>query len=44
MECAEVLDDYFKDITIVEEDVNETVGWDCIEHLPGLWDEVLDTA
>jgi len=44
MERAKVLDDYFEDITIVEEDVDETVGWERIEDLPGLWDKVLDTA
>ena len=44
MERAEVLDDYFEDITIVEEDVDETVGWERIADLLGLWDKVLDTA
>lgn len=44
MERAEVLDEYFEDITIVEEDVDETDGWEHIEDLPGLWDRVIDTA
>ena len=41
MERAEVLDDYFEEITIVEEDVDETAGWRCINELPELWDRVL---
>lgn len=44
MERAEVLDDYFQVITVVEESVDETEGWERIEDLPGLWDQVLDTA
>lgn len=44
MERAEVLDDYFKEITIVEKDVNEAAGWQKINDLPGLWDQVLDKA
>jgi len=42
MERAEVLDDYFTEITIVEEDVNEAAGWERIKSLPGLWERVLD--
>ncbi len=41
MERAEVLDDYFEEITIVEEDVDETAGWRRINELPELWDRVL---
>lgn len=44
MERAEVLDDYFEGITVVEEDVNETAGWQRIDDLPGLWERVLDNA
>lgn len=44
MERAEVLDDYFEDITIVEEDVDEAAGWQRIDDLPGLWDRVLGEA
>ncbi|WP_423750948.1 hypothetical protein [Salinirarus marinus] len=44
MERAEVLDDYFEEITVVEEDVDETVGWQRIDNLPGLWEQVLDEA
>ena len=42
MERAEVLDDYFEEITIVEEDVDESTGWQQIDDLPGLWEQVLD--
>ncbi|AGB39837.1 hypothetical protein Natoc_4128 (plasmid) [Natronococcus occultus SP4] len=42
MERTEVLDDYFEDITIVEEDVEETAGWQQISDFPGLWKQVLD--
>jgi len=41
MERAEVLDDYFAEITVVEEDVDEAAGWDRIDGLPGLWERVL---
>ena len=44
MERAEVLDDYFDDITIVEEDVDEATGWQRIDDLPALWEQVLDDA
>ena len=44
MERAEVLDGYFDDITIVEEDVDEAAGWKRINDLPGLWEQVLDEA
>ncbi|MCQ4335019.1 hypothetical protein KM295_16340 [Natronomonas sp. F2-12] len=44
MERAEVLDDYFEEITIVEEDVDEAAGWRQIDDLPGLWAQVLDEA
>ena len=42
MERAEVLDDYFEDISIVEEDVDEKTGWKRIDDFPGLWEQVLD--
>lgn len=42
MERAEVLDDYFEDITVVEEDVDEADGWERIDDEPGLWERVLD--
>jgi hypothetical protein len=38
MERTEVLDDYFEEITIVEEDIDETAGWQRIEDLPRLWE------
>lgn len=44
MERAEVLDEYFEDITIVEEDVDEAAGWQRIDDLPGLWERLLDEA
>ena len=44
MERTEVLDDYFEDITIVEEDVDETTGWQQIDDFPGLWKRALDDA
>lgn len=44
MERAEVLDDYFEEITVIEEDVDETKGWQQIDDLPGLWEQVLDEA
>jgi hypothetical protein len=44
MERAEVLEDYFADITVVDPDVDEADGWARIETLPGLWDRVLEDA
>ena len=44
MERAEVLDNYFENITIVEEDVDEAAGWQRIDDLPGLWKRILDEA
>ena len=44
MERAEVLDDYFKQITIVEEDVNEAAGWQQIDDLPRLWEQAFGEA
>ena len=44
MERAEVLDDYFAEINIVKEEVDETAGWQRIDDLPGLWEQVLDEA
>jgi hypothetical protein len=38
MERSKVLEDYFEDIRIVEEDVDESAGWQRIEDLPGLWE------
>jgi hypothetical protein len=36
----EVLDEYFTDLTVVHEDVDEAEGWARIEELPRLWDRV----
>ena len=44
MERAEVLDEYFGEITIVDKNVDEAEGWNRIEGLPGLWEQVLDKA
>ena len=44
MERAEVLEDYFAAIRIVEEDVDETSAWARSEDLPGLWDRMLEDA
>lgn len=41
MERAEVLDDYFDALTVVDEHVDEDAGWERIDDLPGLWDRVL---
>jgi hypothetical protein len=44
MERTEVLNDYLENITIVEEDVDETAGWQRIEDLPELWEiHITDT-
>jgi hypothetical protein len=44
MERAEVLDDYFEEITILEEDVDEAAGWQRIDDLPRFWESILDEA
>ncbi len=44
MERAEVPDDYFEEISIIEEDVEEDAGWQRINDLPGLWEQILDEA
>jgi hypothetical protein len=44
MERAEVLDDYFEEITIVDGNVDEADGWERINDLPEFWDRVLDEA
>jgi hypothetical protein len=44
MERAAVLDAYFEDVTVVEEDVDPAAGWQRIGHLPGLWERTLDEA
>ena len=44
MECAEVLDNYFEEITVVEEDVDKAAGWQRIHDQPGLWERALDNA
>ncbi|MFB6227514.1 MAG: hypothetical protein ABEH88_02855 [Halobacteriales archaeon] len=41
MERAEVLDEYFEDITVVDENVDEAAGWERIDDLPGLWNRML---
>lgn len=41
MERAEVLDDYFDDLTVVTENVDKATGWEHIDNLPGFWDRVL---
>lgn len=40
----EVLDRYFEDLVVVEEDVNETAGWERIETYPSLWDRIAGEA
>jgi len=40
----EVLDEYFEDLVVVEEDVVESAGWERIETLPSLWDETAGDA
>ena len=39
-----VLDQYFTDLTVVEEDVVEAEGWERIEGYPSLWDEIATEA
>jgi hypothetical protein len=43
-ERAEVLTEYFTDLTAVDKNVRESDGWEHIEDYPGLWNRVLDTA
>lgn len=38
MERAAVLDDYFEDLRVVEEDVDPGEGWARVEDLPSLWE------
>ena len=44
MERAEVLDDYFENVTVVVEDIDEAAGWRQIDDLPGLWERTLDST
>ncbi|MFB6101507.1 MAG: hypothetical protein ABEJ73_02965 [Haloplanus sp.] len=44
MERGEILDDYFESLTVVEENVDPAAGRERIDHLPGLWERVLDGA
>lgn len=44
MERAEVLTEYFTDLTVVDKNVRESDGWERIEDSPGLWNRVLDTV
>lgn len=37
-----VLDEYFTDLVVVDEDVIESEGWDRIDDYPSLWDEVAE--
>lgn len=37
MEREAILDDYFTDLTIVHEDIDEDEGWSRIEELPSIW-------
>jgi hypothetical protein len=39
-----VLDDYFEELTVVDEHVPEAEGWARIDDLPGLWDRVGSTS
>lgn len=39
-----VLDEYFEELTVVEENVDETEGWKRIESYPSLWDAVVSEA
>lgn len=40
MERSAVLDDYFEELEVVDGDVNETAGWERIDHLPSMWDRI----
>ena len=36
----EVLEEYFESVTVLEEDVDEENGWERLEDLPRLWEEI----
>ena len=36
----EVLEEYFEAVTVLEKDVDEESGWERLEDLPLLWEEV----
>lgn len=40
----DVLDQYFEDLVVVEENVVESEGWARIESYPSLWDEIPSEA
>ena len=40
----EVLDEYFTDLEVVEENVIESEGWERIDAYPSLWDEMAGEA
>lgn len=40
MEREAILDDYFADLTVVDDNVDEAAGWQRIEDLPLLWTQV----
>ena len=40
----EVLDQYFTDLIVVEEDVVESEGWERIDDYPSLWNEIAGEA
>ncbi|WP_096388935.1 hypothetical protein [Halopenitus persicus] len=40
MEREAVLDEYFEDVTVVSEDVDETAGWKRLEDLPEFWEQL----
>lgn len=40
MERAEVLDEYFESLRVVDPDVDPASAWERIEHFPRLWDAV----
>lgn len=44
MEREAVLDDYFTDLRVVHEDVDEAQGWATIEELPSLWAHIDGTT
>jgi hypothetical protein len=38
MERAEVLNEYFESLRVVDPDVDPASAWERIEHFPALWD------